>query len=158
MSKTYYLHTRQRVKVPSEILWEFLSHPRNLQRLTPPELEFEILGDVPEVVEAGTVIDYRIRIPVFGRRRWRTEILEVEPGHRFVDIQAQGPYKSWHHEHLIQELADGSTEMVDNVAYQMPFGWLGRIAHAVLVRRQLRKIFSYRRMALDDWAGAASSR
>ena len=35
--------------------------------------------------------------------------------------------------------------MTDRVRYSMPFGPIGRLAHRLFVRRDLRRIFDYRR-------------
>ena len=40
--------------------------------------------------------------------------------------------------------------MHDRVAYALPFGFLGRIVHRLLVRRQLEAIFDYRERAIDE--------
>ena len=134
--------------MPSRQLWRFLVDPRNLNLLTPRELEFEVCSELPPAIHLGLLIDYRIKIPWIGRRRWRTEITEVDPGRRFVDLQLKGPYRSWRHEHQLRAVDERTTEMTDRIEYRMPFGWVGRLA-SPLVRRQLRQIFSYRRQALD---------
>jgi ligand-binding SRPBCC domain-containing protein len=36
----------------------------------------------------------------------------------------------------------------DRVQYELPLGPLGRIAHALAVRRQLQRIFDYRESAI----------
>jgi ligand-binding SRPBCC domain-containing protein len=46
--------------------------------------------------------------------------------------------------------AGGRTvEMHDRVEYALPFGFLGRIVHRLLVRRQLEAIFDFRTEAID---------
>jgi hypothetical protein len=122
---------------------------RNLEKLTPPWLRFEILTEGPIMMAAGTLIGYRIRwrgIPL----RWRTEIEVWEPNHRFVDRQFRGPYRLWRHEHLFVELGDG-TAIIDRVEYA-PFG--GAIANRLVVARDVERIFSYRHEVLRRDFGA----
>jgi hypothetical protein len=45
--------------------------------------------------------------------------------------------------------------MRDVVDYELPFGPLGRIAHNALVKRQLDRIFDYRREAVAKALGGA---
>jgi hypothetical protein len=40
--------------------------------------------------------------------------------------------------------------MKDEVKYQLPFGVLGDIAHAVIVRKKVESIFSFRREVLKS--------
>ena len=46
----------------------------------------------------------------------------------------------------------------DVVEYELPFGPLGAIAHALFVRRQLRQIFDYRELAVERAFSARSNR
>ena len=40
--------------------------------------------------------------------------------------------------------------MEDVVRYELPFGPLGRLVHALRVRRQLEEIFEFRRRAIEE--------
>jgi len=139
----YVLRERQEVARPLDEVFEVFSRPENLEALTPDELRFRILTPKPVEMRAGTLIDYELRlsgVPI----RWRTLITTCEPPHRFVDEQLKGPYALWHHRHTFTAV-DGGTAIEDEVHYALPFGPLGRIAHALYVRRSLRRIFAFRR-------------
>jgi len=133
-----------------EKVWAFLATPLNLNELTPPSLDFRILSDVPETMYNGLMITYEIKIPLFGRRRWLTEIKQIEPGARFVDEQRKGPYKLWIHEHNIEPFAEGRTKMLDRVTYQLPFGLIGSLVHTCIVEKMLYDIFEYREKRLNE--------
>ena len=135
-----------------DTLWEFLSTPMNLNDLTPPELHFQILSEVPEKMYNGLTILYEIQIPFFGKRRWLTEIKHIEEGTFFVDEQRVGPYKLWYHQHRIEAL-DKKTRMIDRVCYQLPFGVLGLLVHRLWVKNMLETIFSYRTARLAERFG-----
>ena len=75
----------------SDKIWEFLSTPINLNELTPPDLHFKILSEVPDKMFNGLTILYEIKIPYFGKQSWLTEIKHIIPGHSFVDEQRRGP-------------------------------------------------------------------
>jgi ligand-binding SRPBCC domain-containing protein len=93
------LQRRQIVAAPLENCWRFFSDPRNLAKITPPALDFQIIGEPAAEMYAGMMIQYRVR-PLLGiPMRWLTEITRVEPMRYFVDEQRVGPYKVWHHEH-----------------------------------------------------------
>ena len=132
-----------------ERAWDFFSDPRNLAKITPPELDFKILTALPARVYPGMMIQYRVR-PLLGIPvQWVTEITHVEPGKFFVDEQRIGPYRIWHHEHHFRQLDADRIEMRDRVTYVLPFSPLGDLAHPFLVKPQLTKIFAYREKAVD---------
>ncbi|PLX78445.1 MAG: hypothetical protein C0614_08555 [Desulfuromonas sp.] len=137
---------------PTEI-WDFLATPLNLNQLTPPDLDFKILSDLPEKMYNGLMIEYEIKIPTFGTRLWLTEIKHINPGVSFVDEQRKGPYKMWYHLHIIEEVAETMTRMIDQVTYQLPFGRLGILVDKILVRNMLANIFDYRTQKLYELFG-----
>ena len=148
------LRCRQVVSASLEECWAFFSDPRNLREITPPELDFHILSELPAAMRAGMMIEYRVR-PLLGvPMRWLTEITHVEPRRRFVDEQRVGPYRLWHHEHTFATLADGRTELGDCVHYVLHGWWLGDLVNALVVRRQLAKIFAHRERAVEHRFGS----
>jgi ligand-binding SRPBCC domain-containing protein len=136
---------------PIDEVFAFFADAHNLEEITPPWLGFRILSMSTDVVENGTTIRYRLRlhgIPV----HWLTEICECNPPHCFVDVQTSGPYKHWRHKHEFEAHGNG-TKMVDEVNYSLPFGVLGRIVHAAKVRRDVNRIFDYRRLRIHALFG-----
>jgi hypothetical protein len=145
-SKTYRIEQEQQIPRPRNEVFDFFSDAFNLQHLTPPFLDFNILMPAPISMKKGTLIDYRIRL--FGiPMRWRTRIERFEVNQVFIDTQIRGPYRLWHHTHTFEDHADG-TLMRDIVVYRLPFGFLGTIAHSLFVRRTLQTIFQFRYDAL----------
>lgn len=147
------LETRQVIKASLQQAWDFFSSPRNLSRITPPEMGFTILSDLPERMFAGMMIEYKVT-PLFGIPiTWLTEISQVRVGEFFVDEQRVGPYAIWHHEHHFKDLGDGRVEMHDRVTYVPPFGLLGELVHPFIIKPQLDKIFAFREQAVTELFG-----
>jgi len=145
--RVHLLERSQRVEVPIDRAFAFYGDDRNLEPLTPPWLHFEVTTPRPLTMQAGTLLEYRLRlhgVPV----RWRTQIETWEPPRRFVDFQEKGPYSLWEHTHLFEPDGDGTTVIHDRVRYAIPFGPLGTLAHRLFVRRDLERIFHYRRDAV----------
>ncbi len=124
----------------------------NLNDLTPPELHFQILSEVPDKMYNGLTILYEIQIPLFGKRRWLTEIKHIEQGTFFVDEQRAGPYKLWYHYHGV-EACEGGVRFTDRVTYEVPFGIFGKLAHALFIRKTLERIFSHREQCFGQLLG-----
>lgn len=132
-----------------EKAWTFFSSPANLNLITPPEMKFEILVDLPAEVHAGLMIHYRIRPMLNIPMRWTTEITAVEKHQFFIDEQIQGPYRVWHHEHHFREV-EGGVWMTDKLSYDVGWGVFGWLAGKLWVDKQVQQIFEYRREKLED--------
>lgn len=136
------LHRETTVPVSIDRAFAFFSEAQNLERMTPPWLNFRIHTPLPIEMGEGTMIDYVINlygVPI----PWRTRIEVWEPGVRFVDRQVAGPYRWWHHEHRFESF-DGGTRVVDHVEYLPRAAWLS----SPLVRRDVDRIFSFRQSVL----------
>lgn len=131
-----------------ERVWEFMATPANLNELTPPDLHFQILSELPGTMYNGLLILYAIRIPLFGTRRWLTEIKHIRAAEYFVDEQRLGPYRYWYHQHLLEPVGERQTRMVDRVCYRLPFGFIGLLVHEIWVKKMLGEIFDYRAQRL----------
>jgi ligand-binding SRPBCC domain-containing protein len=134
---------------PIDEVFPFFADAFNLQALTPPWLQFEILTPPPIVMQVGTLIDYRLRlhgIPL----RWRTRIAAWEPPHRFVDEQLRGPYRLWMHEHTFVP-ERGGTRVGDHVQYAL---WADALLHRWFVRPDIERIFRFRAEVLQRRFGA----
>lgn len=139
------LETDFLIAVPLDVTFDFFSRAENLAVITPPEMGFVIRTPLPIHMAPGTLIDYTVsvwKIPL----RWRTLISTWDPPHRFVDEQIRGPYAEWIHTHSFEEV-DGGTRIRDEVRYRLPLAPFGNIA-LPLIRRQLRRIFTYREQAV----------
>ncbi|KHD89641.1 MAG: cell division inhibitor SULA [Bdellovibrio sp. ArHS] len=136
-------YAEQFLSAPPEKVFHFFQDAYNLERITPPTLNFHIVKISTPEIQQGTLIDYKLKIhgvPV----GWKTEIDEWQPPHRFVDNQLSGPYRLWHHTHEFRPFC-GGTLMIDRVRYRLPMGYLGWLVAGKLVRKDVEKIFSFRR-------------
>jgi ligand-binding SRPBCC domain-containing protein len=157
MAGEYVLERVQRVSASLQETFDFFSDPRNLARITPPWLAFQLSTFEPAAgrpgggdleMHEGLRLHYRIR-PLLVPQRWTSIISTWDPPHRFVDEQLHGPYRRWHHTHEFRA-EGGGTEIRDVVSYALPFGPLGTLAHALFVRRQLESIFAFRFRVIDE--------
>jgi ligand-binding SRPBCC domain-containing protein len=147
--KIYYYKTEQFLSTDINTAWNFFSSAKNLARITPPELDFNILTALDEKdIYQGMLIEYTIT-PLFGiLLNWQTQILTIKKPEMFIDKQLKGPYKIWEHTHEFIQTEKGVL-MKDSVKYLLPFGILGNIAHSLFVRRKIERIFNYRKQVLN---------
>lgn len=149
----YQFKRQQEFKQSKKELWDFISNPKNLKEITPDYMGFDISSaDLPDEMYQGMIISYKVS-PLFGiKTTWVTEISQVKDGVYFVDEQRIGPYKLWHHQHILEETENG-TLMTDIVSYAPPFGILGKIANGLIIQKKLKEIFDYRHKKLIEIFG-----
>lgn len=143
MTKEYVFKADLVINAPLEKVFEFFANAENLEKITPEFMQFKIITPTPIQMRKGTLIDYKLKVRGVPMK-WRTLIDEWELNKKFVDTQLKGPYKLWHHTHEFMALTPTSTKMTDTVRYIVPFGFLGRLVHPILVRPDVEKIFAYR--------------
>lgn len=145
----YRLEHTQLIPAPLAEVWEFFSKPDNLAVITPPYMNFRTTSPPHDGdIYAGQVITYKVS-PLLGiPLSWMTEITHVQALKMFVDEQRHGPYALWHHQHLFEEKGN-EVLMQDIVHYKLPLGWMGNLANALFVKRQLDEIFNFRKDAVE---------
>ena len=149
----YQLHKTQKVPATINQVWDFISSPANLKKITPEYMGFNITSKLlSDKMYPGMIISYKVS-PVLGiKMTWVTEITQVKEKEYFVDEQRVGPYSIWHHEHKIEPI-EGGVLMTDIVSYKPPFGFLGSIANSILIKKQLKEIFDFRTVAMEKMFG-----
>jgi len=146
----YSLKKTQFIPISLDAAWDFFSHPKNLAVMTPEYLNLKFTNELyGDEMYPGQVMTYNVRpvlgIPMF----WMTEITHVVPKKFFVDEQRFGPYAMWHHQHHFEEV-EGGVMMTDLIHYKAPLGFLGDIAVALFIKKQLEGIFAFRKTKVEE--------
>lgn len=146
----YQLYREQQLNCNLETAWKFFSSPENLSEITPKDMNFTVLSKYRnQPIFEGMIIDYIVS-PLFNiPLKWKTRISQVDKNKSFTDFQEKGPYKLWNHHHEFIPNQNGVL-MKDTVDYELPLGFLGKIAHSIIVKDKLNKIFDYRYRILEQ--------
>jgi len=153
--KSYALKYETFIPTTLDEAWDFFTSPFNLVKITPPDMNFIVTSEYKDSdkVYPGMIITYFIS-PLFGiRLRWMTEITHVKEKEYFVDEQRFGPYALWHHQHHFKPV-EGGIMMTDIVNYAIPYGFLGRIANRLFVKKRLKEVFNFREEVIGRLFGA----
>ena len=145
------LHTKQFLKSDLNTVWDFMSSPENLARITPDYMGFDIISDKESIQKMypGQLIEYYVS-PILGiKMHWVTEITHVQDHCYFVDEQRFGPYALWHHKHFLKEV-NGGVEMTDILHYKVPFGFIGKIVNYFFIKNKINEIFDFRYHKLEE--------
>src|SRR5690606_2300244 len=138
----YQIHTVLKLPITVDIAWDFLFNPENLQNITPANMKLIIVCGDDRRMYLGQIIQYTVKPFPFLKVKWVSEITHVQNKEYFVDELRFGPYSLWHHKHFITPI-EGGVLMEDIVDYKLPFGFLGKIMHTLIVKNQLKSIFDY---------------
>lgn len=146
----YQLKKEQLLNCDMETAWKFFSSPKNLSKITPKEMNFIVLTEFDEdEIFQGMEIDYTVS-PLFHiPLKWKTLITQVNFHKSFTDLQEKGPFKYWRHYHEFFANENGVL-MKDTVDYELPFGFLGKLAHRLMVKKKLEEIFNFRYRVLEN--------
>ncbi|HEY4911946.1 MAG TPA: CDP-paratose 2-epimerase, partial [Methylomirabilota bacterium] len=94
----YVLERRLWLPRPRADIFAFFAEPRNLAVVQPSWARPLWLAEPPARLEAGALLDFRVRTAGL-RVRWRVMIREFDPPFRFVDAQLWGPFSRWEQRH-----------------------------------------------------------
>jgi len=143
----------------AEQSFDFFSRAENLGLMTPRWMYFRIISALPNEINVGTEIDYKIKLSRLTMK-WKTIVEAWKDRAHFIDAQHKGPYKTWWHQHHFGSRVDQENQiytrniMEDRVYYTLPLSFLGRIVHRIFVKDKLLQIFHYRNFAMRLRFGA----
>lgn len=123
-------------------VYEWHARPGAFERLAPPWQRIEVVSREGGIEDRGRVVfDAR-----FGplNRRWVAAHRDAVPGEGFVDEQLEGPFAAWVHTHRFLPLEEGTSRLVDEIVYRLPFGALGDAFGGATAKRELERLFRFR--------------
>ena len=137
------------IRASSERVFAFHEQPDVLNLLLPPWERARVI-QTAKISEVGTsaIIETSILGPI--KTRWVAQHTVYDPPHVFEDVQVKGPFCSWRHRHIVEPHAEGAM-LRDEIDYEPPLGFLGRVVAPLLVERRLQKLFDYRHEVTRRW-------
>ena len=139
----------QLINTDINTIWNFISSPANLGKITPKSMMFKITSNnAKQVMYPGMIISYKVAPLLHIPITWITEITHIRDKSYFVDEQRKGPYTMWHHEHIFEVTKKGVL-MKDIITYVVPFGYIGKIINFLFIKKRVNQIFDYRRNVIN---------
>jgi ligand-binding SRPBCC domain-containing protein len=135
---------------PLTDLFAFLTKPKNLVQLAPPDLHLELLT-APDILTLGSRL-------VWKGRRWGIsqqiiqEVATFDREKLIVVEQKKGPFARWVHANYF-EATDAGTKIVEKIDFDPPGGLLGYIITADSIRKDLQRLLAYREQKLKEIFG-----
>jgi ligand-binding SRPBCC domain-containing protein len=135
------------LRCPPADAFEFLAHPANLLKVTPPELHAELI-DAPERLSLGARITVQVRR--FGiPQTMVSEVTAFAEGVLFTDEQRQGPFGKFAHAHRVEPTPTGC-RITDRLEFEPPGGMLGLVLTAKALEAEMKKSFAYREQKFKE--------
>ena len=143
------------ISASPERVFAFHELPDAFKRLLPPWEKSRIIESAPNL-RPGARASMETRLFGLIPSRWVARHTLYEPPRMFEDVLEKGPFQSWRHRHLIEPHAKGAV-LRDEIEYEPPLGFIGRLAAPLLIVPRLRKLFDYRHRVTREWCEGTES-
>ena len=137
------------IRATPERVFAFHEQADALKLLTPP-WETSRVVRAARISEVGSAAVVETRILGLLPVRWVARHTAYDPPRSFEDVQERGPFRRWRHRHVVSPHPAGAT-LRDEIEYEPPLGFVGRLAEPLLVRPRLTKLFDYRHEVTRAW-------
>jgi ligand-binding SRPBCC domain-containing protein len=141
-----WVHLETSVAAPVDRVFDLARDIDFHQRSMAESGESAVGGRTAGLIELGETVTWRAR---HLGLMWTltSRITEFDRPALFVDEQVSGPFASFRHEHRF-EAVPGGTLMIDDWRHVAPFGILGQVADALVLRRLMTSLLKMRNAAL----------
>ncbi len=137
------------IRASPERVFEFHEQPNVLSLLIPPWESARVIQPA-NISEVGTEAIVETKVLGLITTRWVAQHTVYEPPHAFEDVQIKGPFRSWRHRHLVEADNDGAI-LRDEIDYEPPLWFLGRLLAPILIQKRLQRLFDYRHEVTRRW-------
>lgn len=143
------------IRAAPERVFAFHEQAGALALLTPPWERSRVIRQA-RISEVGSVAVIETRLFRVVPVRWVARHTRYDPPRFFEDVQESGPFRRWRHRHVVEPHDEGAI-LRDEIDYEPPFGFVGRLVEPVLIRPRLEKLFEYRHRVTRDWCEGRSA-
>jgi ligand-binding SRPBCC domain-containing protein len=137
------------IRATPERVFAFHELPDALARLTPVWERARVVQSA-RISDVGAVAVVETRLFRVVPVRWVARHTAYDPPRFFEDVQESGPFRRWRHRHVLAPHPQGAT-LRDEIEYEPPLGFVGKLFEPLLVRPRLEKLFDYRHEVTRAW-------
>jgi ligand-binding SRPBCC domain-containing protein len=131
------------VKADINKVWEFYTDIGHLQVISPPHMQLQLVKSTHQKLVQGSEV--WLTGILLTRSTWHSKITVLAP-YEYVDEMLTGRFQVWKHLHGFHKIDDNTTEVIDEIDFQLHYGLLGRMFEGY-VYSKLEKIFAHRKQA-----------
>ncbi|MFK7812667.1 MAG: cell division protein [Maribacter sp.] len=144
------IHLETKIKADINIVFD-LSRSVDLHIISTSHTNEEaIAGKTTGLVEVNDSITWRAKH--FGVMQELTSLItEVEKPRYFTDEMVKGAFKRFRHEHIFS-VENGVVLMKDVFDYDAPFGFLGKLANSLFLKKYMTELLEKRNLTIKEFA------
>ena len=131
------------VKADINKVWEFYTDIGHLHVISPPRMQLRLVKSTHQKLVQGSEV--WLTGILLTRSNWHSKITALAP-YEYVDEMMTGRFRVWKHVHGFRKIDDNTTEVIDEIDFQLHYGLLGRMFEGY-VYSKLVKIFAHRKQA-----------
>lgn len=145
------IELRTEINAPKEIVFD-LSRSIDLHKISTIHTHEEaISGRTSGLIELNESVTWRAKH--FGIYQTLTsKITEFDYPNYFIDEMIDGAFKRFKHEHRFHDLDNNGTLMIDVFDYESPFGFLGKIADLLFLKKYVTRLLETRNKTIKEFA------
>lgn len=133
------------IDAPLEDVWAFFERSDAFERLNPPWSKAKLYKKTGGL-EVGSEVHLKLPLGI----EWKVRHVEYERHRFFVDAQIKGPFRKWEHRHGFERLGPNQTRLTEKIVFSLPFPWITHFIAGWLIKRQLNRLFAFRRSVLQE--------
>jgi len=136
------------ILAPIEAVFDFHTDTNNLALISPPWVKSKVVRQSGEGL--GKIIELEtVQYNIFPSH-WVVKIDEYDRPVRITDLMLSGPMKYFRHARTFSQPSAEYTLMEDHLEYEPPFGFIGRIADKLSVKKMMEDMFNYRHLKTKE--------
>ena len=140
--KIHHFRKKSRIQVPVETAFAWHEKPGAIERLTPPWEKIQIISRSGDIKE-GDQTYFKVKVGPFWLK-WLAHHLEYEKNVMFTDIQRDGPFLFWEHNHRFHPDGDHAFILEDHLRFRLPVSPISNVLALPSVKKRLNRMFEYR--------------
>ena len=110
-----------------------------------------IAGRKSGLIEYGESVTWEAK-HLGQTRRLKVQVTEFDRPNQFVDEMVTGDFRSLRHVHRFKSIDDNQTEVMDELVYKAPMGFIGTLAEKLVITSHLQKFLNDRNHQLKEIA------
>lgn len=144
------IYLKTEIDAPVEIVFD-LSRSIDLHKISTQQTNEEaIAGKTSGLIELNETVTWRARHLGFTQIL-TSKITDYNRPFFFADEMIEGAFKKFRHEHRFESYGE-RTEMVDIFEYKSPFGFIGKIADFIFLKKYLYHLLKKRNLIIKEFA------
>tara|TARA_B100000508_G_scaffold140085_1_gene139968 strand:+ start:59855 stop:60331 length:477 start_codon:yes stop_codon:yes gene_type:complete len=144
------IELKTEIKASIDVVFD-LSRSIDLHKISTQHTnETAIDGKTSGLIGDGEFVTWRAKH--FGvYQKLTSKITEYNRPTLFVDEMVKGAFKSFRHEHHFEQRSEG-TLMTDYFDYVSPYGWLGKLADMLFLKKYMTNLLKKRNEVIKSFA------